>query len=95
MRLRARVHSTSSALIGEKGGAGQSLLRTSLQGPTDGVCECKMDVKSTWIYSDMASNGSCFMVTWIVFKNRHLEVGTIQIQETMALWTLITVKSII
>ena len=41
--------------------------------------------------SYMASNGSCFMVTWIIFKNHLLEVGLTQNQETMALQTLTTV----
>ena len=31
----------------------------------------------------MASNGSCFMVTWIIFKNHLLEVGLTQIRESM------------
>ena len=49
-RLRARDHYTSSTLIGGKGGAGpSSLLHTTLEGPTEHICECKMDVKSTWI----------------------------------------------
>ena len=49
-RPRARDHSTSSTLIGGKGGAGpSSLLHTTLEGPTEYVSECKMDVKSTWI----------------------------------------------
>jgi hypothetical protein len=39
----------------------------------------------------MASNGSCFMITWIIFKNRLLEVGQTQNRETMALQTLTTV----
>jgi hypothetical protein len=39
----------------------------------------------------MASNGSCFMVTWIIFRNHLLEVGLTQNWETMALWTLIIV----
>jgi len=45
------------------------------------------------VYMDsyMASNGSCFKVTWIIFKNHLLEVGLTQNQETMALWTLTTV----
>jgi hypothetical protein len=45
------------------------------------------------VYMDsyMALNGSCFMVTWIIFKNHHLEVGLTQNHETMALHTLITV----
>jgi hypothetical protein len=107
---------------------------------TNGVCECKMDVKSTWIptwhqmgrvswslqalslvekaepvrvrftlclrdqrsmwmqdgrkvYMDsyMAPNGSCFMVTWIIFKNHLLEVGLTRNRETMVLWTFTTV----
>ena len=39
------------------------------------------------VYMDsyMASNGSCCMVTWTIFKNRLLEVGLTQYQETMVL----------
>ena len=48
-RLGARDHYTLSTLIGEKGGAGPSSLHTTLEGPTEYVSECKMDVKSTWI----------------------------------------------
>jgi hypothetical protein len=44
----------------------------ALEGPTEGVCECKMDVKSTWIDSYMASNRSCLMVTRTVFKKPSL-----------------------
>jgi hypothetical protein len=42
------------------------------------------------VYMDsyMASNGSCFMVTWTIFKNHLLEVDLTQTQETMALRTL-------
>ena len=36
-RLRARDHYTSSTLIGGKGGAGPSLLHTTLEGPTEYV----------------------------------------------------------
>ena len=45
------------------------------------------------VYVDtyMASNGSCFMVTWTLFKNHCLEVGLTQNWETMALRTLTTV----
>ena len=39
----------------------------------------------------MALNGTCFMVTWTIFKNRLLEVGLTQNQETMALRLLTTV----
>ena len=56
---------------------------------TNRVCECKMDVKSTWIRY-MTSNGSCFAVTWILFKNHLLEVGLTQNRETTALWTRTT-----
>ena len=41
---------------------------------TNGVSECKMYVKA-YMYSHMASNGSCFTITWIIFKNHLLEVG--------------------
>ena len=41
--------------------------------------------------SYMASNGSCFMVTWLVFKDHLLEIGLPQNRETMALRTLTTV----
>ena len=42
--------------------------------------------------SYMALNGSCFMVTWIIFKNHLLEVGLTQNHwETMALQTLTTI----
>ena len=47
-RLRARDQITPSTLIGGKGGAGPSSLHTTLEGPNR-VCECKMDVTSTWI----------------------------------------------
>jgi hypothetical protein len=48
-------------------------------------CEVYMD-------SYMALNGSCFMVTWIIFKNHLLEVGLTQNHwETMVFQTLTTV----
>ena len=57
------------------------------------------DQQSMWmqdrckVYMDsyMALNGSCFMVTWTLFKNHFLEIGLTQIRETMALWMLTTV----
>jgi hypothetical protein len=52
-----------------------------------------MDVK-VYMDSYMASNGSCFMVTWTIFKTHLLEVGLTQNRETMALQTLTTVDSI-
>jgi hypothetical protein len=45
------------------------------------------------VYMDsyMTSNGSCFMITWTVFKNHLLEAGLTQNQVTMALRTLTTI----
>ena len=49
-RLRARDHDISSILVSGKRGAGpSSLLYTMLEGPTEHICGCKMNVKSTWI----------------------------------------------
>ena len=39
----------------------------------------------------MASNGSCFMVTWTIFKYHLLEAGLTPNRETMALRTLTTI----
>ena len=48
-------------------------------------CKVRMD-------SYMASNGSCFMVTWTIFKNHLLEVGLTHLnRETMALQMFTTV----
>ena len=44
-----------------------------------------------YMASFMASNGSCFMVTWIIFENHLLEVGLQQYREIMALQTLTTI----
>ena len=60
---------------------------------------CSRDQRSKWlqdgceVYIDSykASNGSCFIVTWIIFKNRLLEVGLTQNHDTMALQTFTTV----
>ena len=89
-RLRAREHCTSSTLIGGKGGAGPNSLHTALEGPTEYISECKMDVK-VYMDSYMVSNGLCYMVIWIIFKNHLLEVGLTQNWETLALRTLTTV----
>ena len=48
-RVRVHDHYTSSTLIGGKLGASPSSLHTMREGPMEYVCECKMDVKSTWI----------------------------------------------
>ena len=47
-------------------------------------CKVYMDSYTT-------SNGSCFMVTWIVFKNHLLKVGLTQNRKTVALQTLTTI----
>jgi hypothetical protein len=82
MRLRARDKYTSNTLIGGKGGAVPRSLHITLEGPTEDVnangCKVNMD-------SYMASNGSCYMVTWNIFKNHLLEVSLTQNRETMAL----------
>jgi hypothetical protein len=48
--------------------------------------QCKVHMDSC-----MASNGSCFMVTWTIFKIHLLEVGLTQIWDIMALQTLTTI----
>jgi hypothetical protein len=58
------------------------------------------DRRSMWmqygckVYMDsyMASDGSCFMVTWTIFKNHFLEVGLTQNLETMALGMLTIIE---
>ena len=57
------------------------------------------DQRSVWmqdgckLYMDsyMATNRSCFMVTWTIFKTHLLEVGLTQSRETMAHRTLTSV----
>ena len=48
--------------------------------------ECKV-----YMDSYMASNKSCFMVTWTILKNHLLEVSPTQTRKTMALRMLTTV----
>ena len=43
------------------------------------------DGRKVYMDAYMASNKSCFMVTWTFFKNHLLEVGLTQKWETMAL----------
>ena len=43
------------------------------------------DRRKVYMNFYMASNGSCFMVTWTLFKNHLLEVGLTQNREAMAL----------
>ena len=71
MELRAHDHYTSSTFIGGK--VEPLHVRFTLH---------SRDHRSMWIWdgckvymdSCMASNGSCFMVTWITFKSHLLEV---------------------
>ena len=58
---------------------------------TNGVYKWMQDACKVYMDSYVASNGSCVMVTWTIFQNHMLEVGTTQNRETIALWTLTTV----
>ena len=62
---------------------------------TNGVYKWMQEGCKVYMDSYVASNGSCFMVTWIVFKNYLLEVSLTQNRENMALRTLTTVDSFI
>ena len=61
-RLRAHDHYTSSALIGGKGGAGPSLLHTTLEGPMEYV-------NARWMWSP---RGFLHGIEWIMFHG-HLD----------------------
>ena len=61
-----------------------------LEGPTEYISEWQ-DGYKVYNGSYMASNGSCFTVTWTNFKNHLLKVGLTQSQETMAFGMLVTV----
>ena len=76
-RLRARDQYIPSTLVGGKGRTSPcSLHTTTLEGPTECVSECKMDVKSMWVLTWHRTDR--FMVSWIIFKNHLLEVGLTQ-----------------
>jgi hypothetical protein len=65
LRKRARDHCILSTLIVGKGG----VQHHALEGPMEqGIMQdgCKI-----YTGSYMVSNGSCFMVTWSVFKNHY------------------------
>jgi hypothetical protein len=53
------------------------------------------DQRSMWMQDGckvyMASDGSCFMVTWTIFKNHLLEICLTQNRETLVIWTLTAV----
>ena len=88
-RLRAPDQFFWSTRIGGKGGPGPSLLHTTLEGPTS---KRMQDGCKVYMVSYMASNGSCFMVTWTIFKNQFLEVSLTQNRETMAFRMLTIVE---
>ena len=94
-RLRARDHCTSSTLVGGIGGAGPSSLPSHCTWETAGVSMWMQDGCKVYTNSYMASNGSCFMVIWTIFKNHLVEVDLKQNRETMALRMLITVDFIL
>ena len=67
----------------------QVRFHTTLEGPTE-RSEC---VNARWM-CNLHGDGSCFMVTWALFKNRLLEVGLRQNHlETIVLWMLDTVTN--
>ena len=86
--IMARDQYTSSTLIGGKRRSRSKFTTHYARGTNGG----KVDVKTIWIPT-CHWNGSCFTVTWIMFKNRILEVGLRQNRETMALRMLTTVGS--
>jgi hypothetical protein len=49
------------------------------------------DGRKVYMDSYVASNGSCFMVTWTIFNNHLMEVGLTQNLDTMALRALTTI----
>ena len=89
MRLRAHDQSTSSTLIGGKGGSGPSLLHTTLEGPIEYM-------NARWMSSLFEF---LLGIEWIMFhghlgyfkKTHLLEVGLTQNRVTMASRTLTTV----
>jgi hypothetical protein len=56
----------------------QVRFHTTLEGPTEYVNARWMHSNTVYMDSYMALNGSCFTVTWIVFKNHLLKVGLTQ-----------------
>jgi hypothetical protein len=58
---------------------------------TNGVYWWMQDGGRVYMDSYLASDKSCYMVTWTILKNHLLEVGLTQNRETMALRTFTTV----
>ena len=71
---------TIQALIGGNRGVGPSSLASHYAWGTNGVSECKTDVK---VYMDS-------YMAWVIFKSHFLEVGLVQNWETMALLMLMS-----
>ena len=87
-RLRTQDQCTSSTLIGGKVELVQ--VRFTLHS-RDQRSKSMQDGCKVYINSYMASNGSCYMITWTIFQNHLLEVGLTQNHEIMALRNLTTV----
>ena len=87
-RLRARDHYTLSTLIGGKAEPVQIHLTLRLR---DHRSRLMQDGCKVYMDSHMALNGSCFMVTWTIFKNHSLEVGSTPNRETTVLRMLTTI----
>jgi hypothetical protein len=83
MRLRACDRCPSNTLIGGNNKVDPTSLHQWRKWMQN---ECKV-----YMDSYIASNGSCFMVTWTIFNNHLLEVGLPQNWETDALWNLTTI----
>ena len=58
---------------------------TQVEGPTEYVYGRQDGCKACMDSSYMTLNGLCFMVTWIIFENRLLEIGLTQNRETVTL----------
>ena len=87
-RMRARDNCTLSTVMVEKVEHVQVCFTLHLR---DQWSKWMQDGCKIYVDSYMASNGSCFMVTWTIFKSHLLEVGLTQNWETIALWNLTTV----
>ena len=87
-RLRARDQYTSSTHTGGKAEPVQVRFTPRLR---DQQSKWMQDGCEVYINSYMASNRSCFMVTWTIFQNHLLEVGLTQNQKTTTLRPLTTI----
>jgi hypothetical protein len=88
MRLRTVTITLQALSLVEKAEPVQVRFTLHLR---DQQSKLTQDGYKVYMDSYLASNGSCFMITWIVFKNYLLEVVRTQNQETKTLRTLTTV----